>query len=146
MEPRSFNVDLESCTSYHLSGNGSYLTDTNNRNLLSLPKEIWLEETKSEQIRRNVNLCLMFRNGNHKSLLTGLKPFGKDRWFKGNSLRHEDGKKVRIQFVVFISQDKKTIEIFRPLVRTKKKSGKEKSLPEVFKSSRLKVHPDTRQK
>ena len=146
MEPRSFNVDLESCTSYHLSGNGSYLTNTTNRDLLSLPQEIWLEETKVEQIRRNVTQCLMFRNGYHKALLTGLKPFGEHRWFKGNFLRYEAGKSSKIQLVIFIPQDKQTIEIFRPLGRVRKKSGKEKSLPEVFISSQMKSHPDTLQR
>jgi hypothetical protein len=146
MEPRSFNVDLESCTSYHLSGNGSYLTNTTNRDLLSLPVEIWLEETKAEQIRRNVNQCLMFRNGYHKALLTGLKPFGEPRWYKGNFLRYVAGKPSKIQLVIFIAQDKLTIEIYRPLVRAKKKSGKEKSLPDVFKSSQMKSHLDTQQR
>jgi len=136
-------VDLESGTSYHLSGNGSFITNTTNRHLLFLPNEIWFEETKSNQIRRNANQCLMYRNGYSKGMLTGLKPFGEHRWYKGNILRFADGKTVKTQLLIFISQDKQTIEIYRPLVRAKKTTDKEKSLPEAFISSQMEFQLDT---
>jgi hypothetical protein len=146
MDPSSFNVDLESSTSYHLSGNGSYLKRSDSKNLLLLPEEIWLEQTKVNQIRRNADKCLMFRNGYQKALLTGLKPCGGYRWYTGNILRYVAGKKSKIRLVVFISQDNQMIEIFKPLGRAEKTTGKEKSLPEAFKSSRMKFHPVTRQR
>ena len=136
-------MDLESGTSYHLSGNGSFITNRDNRHLLLLPNEIWFEETKSNQIRRNANQCLMYRNGYSKGMLTGLKPFGEHQWYKGNILRFADGKTVKIQLLIFISQDKRTIEIYKPLGRAKKTTDKEKSLPEAFKCSQMKFHPDT---
>lgn len=143
MEKLSKIVDLESGTSYHLSGNGSFITNRDNRHLLLLPNEIWFEETKSNQIRRNANQCLMYRNGYSKGMLTGLKPFGEHQWYKGNILRFADGKTVKIQLLIFISQDKKTIEIYKPLGRAKKTTDKEKSLPEAFKCSQMKFHSDT---
>jgi hypothetical protein len=88
----------------------------------------------------------MFRNGYHKDLLTGLKPCPEYQWYKGNILRYEAGKKSKTQLVVFISQDNQTIEIFKSLGRAKTTTGKEKSLPEAFKSSRMKFHPDTTQR
>lgn len=146
MDHIPFNVDLESCTSFHLSNNGSYLKSSDTGKLLSFIKEMWLEETKTDQIRRNARQCLMFRNGIRKDLLTGLKPFGQSLWYKGNILRFEAGKRTKIQIIVFISQDNQTIEIYKPLGKAKKKSGREKSLPEVFISSRMKYHPVTRQR
>ena len=146
MENLSINVDMESATLYHLSGNGRFITNRDNRHLLFLPHEIWFEETKANQIRRNVNQCLMYRNGYQKAMLTGLKPFGEYRWYQGNILRYEAGKKVKSQIIVFISQDKQTIEIYKPLGRAKKTTGKEKSLPEAFISSQMKFYPDTRQR
>jgi hypothetical protein len=85
----------------------------------------------------------MFRNGYHKALLTGLKPFGEHRWYKGNFLRYVAGKPSKVQLVIFIAQDKQTIEIYRPLVRAKKTTDKEKSLPEAFISSQMEFHLDT---
>jgi hypothetical protein len=146
MDHIPFNVDLESCTSFHLSNNGSFLKSSDTGKLLSFIKEMWLEETKTDQIRRNAKQCLMFRNGIRKDLLTGLKPCSEQRWFKGNILRFEAGKRTKIQIIVFISQNKTTIEIFKPLGRTKKTTGKEKSLPEAFISSQMRFHPDTRQR
>jgi hypothetical protein len=143
MENSSINVDLESGTSYHLSGNGSFITNRDNRHLLLLPNEIWFEETKANQIRRNAKQCLMYRNGYSKALLTGLKPFGEYLWYKGNILRFADGKTVKTQLLIFISQDKRTIEIYKPLARDKKTSSKKKSLPEAFISSQMKFHLDT---
>lgn len=142
----SFDLDLESGTSYHLSGNGSFITNCDNRLLLFLPEEIWLEQTKANQIRRNVKHCLTYRTRTGKALLTGLRPSVDPFWFKGNLLRFEDGKMVKVQLVVFISQDKRTIQIFNPPCRAKKTTGKEKSLPEAFKSSQMKFHPVTRQR
>jgi hypothetical protein len=146
MENRSINLDLESGTSYQLSGNGSFITNSDNRHLLLLPNEIWFEETRANQIRQNARQCLMYRNGYSKALLTGLKPFGESLWYKGNILRFADGKTVKIQLLIFISQDKRTIEIYKPLGRAKKTTDKEKSLPEAFKCSQMMFHADTSQR
>jgi hypothetical protein len=146
MANRSFVLDLDSKTSYRITGNGSFIKLPDSRNIIDLPNEIWFEQTKANQIRRNAQECLTYRNRQGKELLTGLRPITGNRWYEGNILRYDASKKTKIPLVVIISQDGQTIEIFRPLSRDKKTSGKERSLPEAFKSSRSKFLPDTRQR
>lgn len=147
MENRSFVLDLDSKTSYRITGNGSFIKLSDSQNIIDLPDEIWHEQTKANQIRRNAKDCLTYRNRQGRTLLTGLRPIPGNRWYQGNILRYDASKKTRIQLVVIISQDGQTIEIFRPLDRDKKTTGKNESLPEAFESSRLKSHhPDTGQR
>jgi hypothetical protein len=146
MAALSCRLDSESKTVYRITGNGSYFQQPDSGNPVFLPNEIWLEKTTAYQIGRNAKLCLTYRTNSGKGLLTGLRITSEPRWFRGNFLRYEAGKRAKIQLVIFISQDKETIEIYRPSGRAKKTTDKEKSLPEVFKGSRMKYHPDTRQR